>query len=166
MYDTLIQNKDSERLGLWKENQASIRKIVPYFEATGHRQYFKTTARYLKAMENLDDHTKVLFDKGMWVIISTDIPYSGVPQDLLIEQTLMAGSKGNEGLTHGCDFNELNHMIWKMPRPVTTEIDHQLRIMTGVDHSAREMSNIKLKAERPARMKQDQARMDLLEAFS
>ena len=165
MYDILMQNLTSERLGLWDDNQTSLKMMQPYLAATGHRHYFRSIARYVKSMENLDEYTSKLFKQGMWVVRRTDRPYSGVPQDLLIEQTMMAALKGNEGLTRGRDFNELNHMIWIKSRPVISDLDLQLRKMTGIDYSSPEMSSIKVKAQRPARMKQDHTHMNLLEDF-
>ena len=82
------------------------------------------------------------------------IPYSGVSPDLNIEQTLMASVKGNQGITRGRGWTELNQLIWLSSRPTVhvCKLDQQLRKMAGIDLRSGQGS---VKALRAARLGRD-----------
>ena len=64
-----------------------------------------------------------------------------------IEQTLMASVKGNQGITRGRGWTELNQLIWL--RPTVCKLDQQLRKMAGIDLRSGQGS---VKALRAARL--------------
>ena len=53
--------------------------------------------------------------------------------------------KGNGGLTHGRDFNEMSYLVWVLSRPVISKLDLLLREMTKVDYQTPEQSSVKIK---------------------
>ena len=67
-----------------------------------------------------------------------------------IEQTLMASVKGNQGITRGRGWTELNQLIWL--RPTVCKLDQQLRKMAGIDLRSGQGS---VKALRAARLGRD-----------
>ena len=101
MFDILMRNLFSERLGNWEEYLRSLEQMLPTLAATGRRCYTKSVYWFLKEMENLDDYTVSVFKKGGFVVRRTDRPDGGISPDLAIEQVLMASLKGNTGLTRG-----------------------------------------------------------------
>ena len=102
MHDILFMNLHAERLGNWEQYIKSLKLMLPYFVASGHRNYTRSVALFIQEMETiLDDFTKTAFAKGEWVIRRADKPYAAVSVDLAIEQSLMSFIKGNQGLTRG-----------------------------------------------------------------
>ena len=163
MFDTFLRNLHSEILGLWTEYVKSLKLMLPYLAASGHRAYTRCMLMFLQEMEDLDEHTVSEFNKGNFVLRRTSQSYAGISPDLAIEQSLMATLKGRSGLTHRRTFNEVNYMTWVLSRPITSRIDIQLREMTKVDYRTSEQSSVKVKQESTARMKEDRKQMSLLE---
>ena len=157
-------NLNSERLGDWEQYLISLKMMLPYFAASGHRAYTKCLSLYLQEMELLDNTTKEAFGRGEWVIRRTDKAFAGVSVDLAIEQTLMASLKGNEGLTHGRLFNEVSSLIWLLSRPVVASIDLRVREMTHVDVRS-QSNNYLVKSQRTSRIGKDQEDIDKIESY-
>ena len=123
IYDILLKNLHAKRLGNWSEYLSSLKLMLPYFAGTGHRAYTRSVSLFIQEMESLDDFTKQQFEDA------------GISVDLAIEQSLMASIKGNEGLTRGRRFDELQNLIWVLSRPVMSKIDVMLKNdKSGIPH--------------------------------
>lgn len=167
MFDILLRNLHAERLGNWSEYLISLKHMLPYFAGTGHRAYTRSVSLFIQEMDNLDDFTKQQFESGGFVVRRTEKPYAGVSVDLAIEQSLMASIKGNEGLTRGRRFDELQHLIWVLSRPVVSKIDVMVKKMTNLEyhtHDGQSHAN-SAKYEGKARLLKDQEHMKLIKAF-
>ena len=105
------------------------------------------------------------FKQGHFVVRRSYRPYAGVSVDLAIEQSLMATLNGNQGLTHGRGFNDLNFLVWILSRPVVGKLSEMVSKMTGVNLHTPEQSSVKVKQEGNARIKQDIIHMGLIENF-
>ena len=120
---------------------------------------------FLEEMDDLDEYTISTFKQGHFVVRRSYRPYAGVSVDLAIEQSLMATLKGNQGLTHGRGFNDLNFLVWILSRPVVGKLSEMVSKMTGVNLHTPEQSSVKVKQEGNARIKQDILHMGLIENF-
>ena len=122
--------------------------MVPYFAGTGHRAYAKCVSWFLEDMDDLDEYTISTFKQGHFVVRRSYRPYAGVSVDHAIEQSLMATLKGNQGLTHGRGFNDLNYLVWVLSRPVVGKLSEIVSRMTGVNLHTPEFSEGKARGER------------------
>ena len=168
MYDILIKNLHAERLGNWEEYIQSLKLMLPYFAAAGHRAYTKCIYLFIQKMGELDPYTLNQFKEcGHFVVRRSNRPAAGISVDLTIEQTLMVALKGPGGFGHGRTFNELSYLTWILSRPITSKIDEQIREMTKVSHSGSEteQSNFQVKAERESRKTKDYAHMQRIESY-
>ena len=141
--------------------------MLPYFFATGHRPYARSVSLFIQEMESIDDFTKQQFENGNFVVRRTSKAYAGISVDLAIEQSLMAFIKGNEGLTRGRRFDELQHLIWILSRPIICKIDSMLKEMITLDYHAHDgqcLANT-AKHEGKARLLKNQEHMALIKAF-
>jgi hypothetical protein len=91
----------AERMGDWMLHLESTLKMLPFFAATGHNNYMKSSYFYVLnmvklAVENKNVHEKFL--NGLHVGRRTDKLWAGLSHDLIIEQVLMRPMKsiGNE----------------------------------------------------------------------
>ena len=99
-------------------------------------------------MDDLDEYTISTFKQGHFVVRRSYRPYAGVSVDHAIEQSLMATLKGNQGLTHGRGFNDLNYLVWVLSRPVVGKLSEIVSKMTGVNLHIPEFSEGKARGER------------------
>ena len=113
-------------------------------------------------MEDLDEFTLTRFKKGGFVVHRTPVAYSGISPDLNIEQTLMASIKGNQGITRGRGWTELNQLIWLSSRPTVCKLDQQLRKMAGIDVRSGQGS---VKAMRATRLERDTKDLAILTTY-
>ncbi|GBM63930.1 hypothetical protein AVEN_131296-1 [Araneus ventricosus] len=94
----------AERCGDWNGHLKCVARIIPYFHASGHTLYAKSSHIYLQDMLNLKDiftseeHQKFIED-GFFTMRRCNIYWSGTWSDMLIEQTLMRQMKSSGGLT-------------------------------------------------------------------
>ena len=153
MNDLLVYNYISERTGNWNSYIESLKMMLPYLAATGHRNYTKSLYWFLQEMDSLDVETKQSFEEDSgFVEQRTKTPFSRISPDLCIEQTLMASIKGNMGITRGRGFTSTNRLIWTLLRPVVCKLDETLRGLCGVENKEGQSS---VKLFRPSRMQKD-----------
>ena len=90
----------SERTGDWQQHLLAVRKMLPYFAASGHNLYLKSAYIYLQNMLQLPiDHPTVYqaFMSGNHVVRRSDRVWAGLSTDLVIEQVLMRSVKSTGG---------------------------------------------------------------------
>ena len=95
---------EADRSGNWMLHREALREMLPYFAASGHYLYAKSTYLYLQTMDELEhSNPKVyeMFLNGFHVVHRTEFNWSGLPPDLVIEQELMCSLKSTGGMTHG-----------------------------------------------------------------
>ena len=83
---------EADRSENWVLHREVLREMLPYFAASGHYLYAKSTYLYLQTMDELEhSNPKVyeMFFNGFHVVHRTEFNWSGIPPDLLIEQELM-----------------------------------------------------------------------------
>jgi hypothetical protein len=91
----------AERMGNWMLHLESTLKMLPFFAATGHNNYMKSSYLYVQNMLKLADENKNVHEKflnGLHVGRITDKLWAGLSHNLIIEQELMRAMKstGNE----------------------------------------------------------------------
>ena len=59
---------------------------------------------------------------------------TGLSTDLVVEQALMRSVKTLGGLTRGCGMDELQHSIWLLSTPVTSEVNRAMQEFTGAKY--------------------------------
>ena len=163
MNDVLTYNYISERLGDWECYLESLKMMLPYLAATGHRPYAKCMYWFIQEMETLDDITLQSFreDSG-FVVGRTDNPFSRTSYDLVIEQTMMASIKGNMGITRGRGFTLLNRLIGMLSRPVVCKLDEVMRKLAGVEIKEGQSG---VKVNRKTRIECDNKDLHILKIF-
>ncbi|WAR15718.1 hypothetical protein MAR_005823 [Mya arenaria] len=123
-----------ERTGDWLLHLQSLLEMLPFFAATGHNAYAKSTYIYLNKMLDLPTtHPQVYrnFMKGMHVIGRSDRYWAGLSTDLIIEQMLMRSVKTVGGLTRGSGMDEAQRAQWILSRPACSEINYKMQELTG-----------------------------------
>lgn len=92
----------AERLGLFQEHLDAVRRMLPYFHASGHFLYAKSAHLYLQDMlkleETMDEQTYENFRNGFFTVKRTEKYNSGTWTDMVIEQSLMKSMK-TEGIS-------------------------------------------------------------------
>ncbi|KAK3921598.1 Fructose-1,6-bisphosphatase class 1 2 [Frankliniella fusca] len=95
----------AERCGDWFLTLQCTKKMLPYFFAAGHLNYFKACNAYLQQMQAAEKAMPFdefrCFAGGSFTIRSENKFWAGVWTDMIIEQRLMRFLKGNEGITRG-----------------------------------------------------------------
>ena len=109
MVDIMKKFIKAERTGNWRLHFQSVYDMLPYFAASGHRQYAKSAYVYLQLMTSPPEtHPDVYkrFQDGYHVVRRSDRYWAGLSTDLLIEQVLMRSIKTHRGLTRGKGMTE------------------------------------------------------------
>ena len=137
MVDILRRFLKAERTGNWRLHLQSVRKMLPYFAAAGHKLYAKAAYVYLQAMTMLpeihpDVHQK--FEEGYHVVRRSDRYGVGLFTDLIIEQVLMRSVKTHSGLTRGKDMAETQRLLWVMLMPACANMNDAMQKFTGVSY--------------------------------
>lgn len=97
----------SERSADWNLHLACIKKMLPYFHASGHNLYAKSAHLYWQDMKKINEKISDAYElaqltsDGYFTIRRTHKFWSGVWSDMTIEQVLMRSMKSQGGLTHG-----------------------------------------------------------------
>ena len=93
-----------EQTGNWLLHLKCLEKMLPFFAATGHNNYTKSTYLYIQNMKCLEyDFSEVYqqFISGKHCIRRSDRFWTGIFSDQIIEQCLMTNVKcyfvGNNG---------------------------------------------------------------------
>ncbi len=121
MLDILKRFIKGERTGDWLLHLQSLLDMLPFFAATGHNAYAKSTYMYLNKMLTLPTtHPNVHknFMDGMHVIRRY---WEGLSTDLIIEQVLMRSVKSVGGLARGRGMDDAQRAQWIMSRPACSE---------------------------------------------
>ena len=115
--------------------------MLPYFAASGHYLYAKSTYLYLQAMDELEhSNPKVyeIFFNGFHFVHRAEFNWSGLPSDLVIEQELMRSLKSTRGMTHGQGMDELQRAKFILSTPLCFQIKRALELLTGITYSTSE----------------------------
>ena len=100
----------AEKLGLYKEHLHAVRKMLPYFHASGHFLYAKSAHLYLQHMIKLegtmDAQTFENFKNGFFTVKRTEKFNSGTWTDMVIEQSLMKSMKTEGDVSRGRSTQE------------------------------------------------------------
>ena len=125
----------AERASNWKLHLQVACEMIPYFIASGHYLYAKSTYLYLQTMADLPiTHPEVQrrFEQGYHTIRRSDRFWAGLSPDLIIEQVLMHSIKPNGGSTRGRGINELQRAIWLLSTPARAEVNRAMQEFTTV----------------------------------
>ncbi|XP_075210330.1 uncharacterized protein LOC142317661 [Lycorma delicatula] len=100
----LKQFLEAEPTGNWTLHVTTIRKMLPFFHASGHFIYAKSTHVYLQDVALLEEKmTRMEFEKftelGFFIIRRRKKQFSGISPDQTIEQTTMRLGKSHKGVT-------------------------------------------------------------------
>jgi len=90
---TLQQFIRAERSGDWVGHLRSLRRMLPYFAASGHHLYLRSAYNYLQNMMRLErEHPDVYqqFLQGNHTVRRTEKHWGGLSTDLIIEQVFNA----------------------------------------------------------------------------
>ena len=128
---------EADRSGNWMLHREALREMLPYFAASGHYLYAKSTYLYLQTMHELEhSNPKVyeMFLNGFHVVHRTEFNWSGLPPDLVIEQELMHFLKSTGGMTHGRGMDELHRAKFILSTPLCSQIKCALELLTGIKY--------------------------------
>jgi hypothetical protein len=136
MIAVLQQFIRAERIGDWTGHLRSLRKMLPYFAASGHYLYLKSAYIYLQNMMSLENkHPEVYqqFLVGNHVVRRTDRYWGGLSTDLIIEQVLMRSLKSTGGLTRGRGMSESQRTLWLLSMPACAEMNQSMQEFSGMN---------------------------------
>ena len=137
MVDILRRFLKAERTGNWRVHLQSVREMLPYFAAAGHKLYAKSAYVYLQTMTMLPEtHPDVhqTFEEGYQVVRRSDRYWGGLFTDLIIEQVLMRSVKTHGGLTRGKGMTETQRLLWVMSMPACANMNDAMQKFTGVSY--------------------------------
>ena len=141
MIGILQQFIRAERTGDWIGHLNAIRKMLPFFAASGHYQYLKSAYVYLQKMMRLEhEHPDVYqqFIQGNHTVRRTDRYWGGLSTDLIIEQVLMRSLKTTGGLTRGRGMSEAQRTLWLLSMPACAEMNHAMQNFSGTNYATSE----------------------------
>lgn len=119
----------AERLGLFQEHLDAVRRMLPYFHASGRFLYAKSTHLYLqdilKLEETMDEQTYENFRNGFFIVKRTEKYNSGTWTDMVIEQSLMKSMK-TEGVSRGRSTKESVLCKWVYAMYATNTICEEI----------------------------------------
>ena len=99
--------------------------MLPYFAASDHYLYVKSTYLYLQSMIKLPVTHPFVYGKflgGFHVLRRSNRFWAGLSTDLVIEQVLMRCMKTAGGLTRGRGFTDIQRAVWLLSTPSSSEI--------------------------------------------
>ena len=135
MVDILKNYLKAERLGDWSMHLAATADMLPYFAASGHNHYLKSSYMYLQQMFELETTHPVVhyhFTKGLFVVRRSDRKWGGIPTDQVIEQCLMRNVKTSGGLTHGSGMDEQQRNVWTLSMPLCAAVHQSLQEISNM----------------------------------
>ncbi|XP_053373150.1 uncharacterized protein LOC123533634 [Mercenaria mercenaria] len=130
MISILQQFIRAERTGDWILHLSTLKKMLPYFAASGHNLYLKSAYIYLQNMLKLEkEHPDVYLDfqSGSHVIRRSNRYWAGLSSDLVIEQVLMRSVKSTGGLTRGRGMTEMQRTQWLLSMPASAEMNNAMQ---------------------------------------
>ena len=98
MFELVKQFIKAERTGNWALHLKTTMEMLPFFAATGHNNYLKSSHIYLQTMLNLKNTNPFvyeLFENGFHVIRRSERHWAGLSSDLVKEQELMRTMKSS-----------------------------------------------------------------------
>jgi len=156
----------AERSGNWDLHLTSVKRMIPYFHASGHFLYAKSAHLYLQDMRKLkqtinDEHEFERFTyEGFFTIRRSHKFWCGVWSDMTIEQFLMrAITQG--GLTHGRGWSESVLSKFILTMIILVEICNEMEEFCNVSFATTEQHV----DSREYRIKRDVVDLEKLEAF-
>ena len=87
MVDILKMYLQAERLGDWQLLLKATADMLPFFAATGHNNYLKSSYLYLQQMHELPTtHPDVYhnFSQGLFVVRQSNREWAGIPTDQIM----------------------------------------------------------------------------------
>ncbi|MBW0528211.1 hypothetical protein O181_067926 [Austropuccinia psidii MF-1] len=127
----------AERSGDWDSHLNCVKKMIPYFHASGHFPYAKSCQLYIQDMENLSltmtfEEYHKFATSGYFTMRRSDRFWSGVWSDLTIETTLMRSFKSRGGITGGRGVSHSVLSKWLVGMNATHEVCTSLEEFAGV----------------------------------
>lgn len=127
----------AERSGNWESHIDCVKKMTPYFHASGHFPYAKSCQLYVQDMMDLPSKLTpeeycLFTTEGYFTMRRSDIFWTGVWSDMTIETTLMRGFKSRGGLTRGRGITDSVISKWILGTPATHDICISLEEFSGV----------------------------------
>lgn len=137
----MISDKNSRTIqlnsGNFEEYLDSLRRMLPFFAATGHDKYLRSIRWYLDEMDSLPADVKDQFNKGNFVVRRQDQFYGATSGDYTIETTLMNSFKGKSGnLVHYYRISLLTYQ-WLKFKPIMENKDFIFCFQLNPDTSDR-----------------------------
>lgn len=136
----------AEKSGNWELHLKTIERMIPFFHATGHFSYAKSSTIYLQDMRKLKEtmgpvEYKNFCEKGFWTSRRTHKFFSGIFTDQTIEQTLMRmlkceGGLFKQGVTESVAYQWIQGLVF------TKDIVEGMEEFTGT--ALKETINIKM----------------------
>ena len=133
----------AERLGGWDLHLKAVAEMLPFFAASGHNNYLKSSYIYLQQMNELPlSNPEVYhnFKKGLFVVRRSERLWGGIPTDQIIEQCLMRNLKTSGGLTHGSGFSETQRNIWTLSMPICVSVHQSMQELTNTARKSGEQN--------------------------
>lgn len=143
MVTIMLHYINAQRCGIWDEHLECLELMLPFFHASGHNLFAKSTHVFLQDMKNLKtimDPTEFqnLTSRGYFTIRRTNKFWVGVWSDMTIEQVLMRSMKCIGGLTHGRGLTESVRAKWIACTVATIEVCNNMETFCGASFSTSE----------------------------
>ena len=127
----------AERIGDFELHLHCVEKMIPFFHASNHFKYAKSTRRYLDTMRELGkfmpaDQYAEYTQSGYFTIRRSDRFWSGNFTDQTIEQYLMKNLKAPGGCAHGRGLAESTQAKFVHAMPKCVPICNALEDFCGV----------------------------------
>lgn len=126
----------AEKKGDWKLHLKSVSQMVPFFHATAHFNYAKSSRLYLQDMlyleKSLPPDVFSEFTDGYFTVRRNNAFWSATFTDMTIEQTLMRSMKVQGGLTHGRGVTDNVVSKWVLSMPACQQVCDSIEQFYGV----------------------------------
>ena len=108
--------------------------MLPYFAASGHNLYTKSTWMFVKSMFQLrkDNPEQYRMLQEYLFIRRTDKYWAALSPDLVIEKTLMRSIKANDGRKRGRGMTGLQQTTWTSAMPTLFLVNERMQNLTGL----------------------------------
>lgn len=108
-----------------------VERMIPYFHASGHFAYAKSSHLYLQQMRKLQScMSEYEFDRiteqSFFTVRRTEKFWSGVWTDMLIEQSLMRLIKSRCGLTQGRGLSDAVVTPFLLTAPMLVDVCNEV----------------------------------------
>lgn len=156
----------AERMGNWFLHIEAVHEMLPFFHASGHFLYAKSTHLYLQDSEKLEEKMSAreyndFVKSGFFTIQRSPKFWSGIWSDMTIEQTLMRLMKCEGGLTRGRGIKSSVLQKWVLSMPVVATVCQKVEDYTNCRVAWTEQHT----DLRSSRMKRDQEDLEKLRSW-